>query len=122
MPIPEEEMAVYRATARERQLIDCERLSARYSRAWDLARQAAEALRSRYRVKHVVVFGSLVKEELFHNRSDIDLAVWGMAEKEYYRAVAHLLTLDREIGIDLIMVEAAPAPLRKRIEDEGVPV
>lgn len=122
MPISEEEMAEYKATARERQLIDRERLSARYRRAWDLARQAAKILRDRYGVTRVVVFGSLVKEELFHNRSDIDLAVWGMAEKEYYRAVAHLLTLDQEIGIDLIMVEAAPAPLRKRIEDEGVPV
>lgn len=122
MPIPAEEMAIYRATARQRQLVDHQQLAARYHRAWDLARQAAGALRERFGVIRVMVFGSLVKEELFHGRSDIDLAVWGMDEKEYYRAVAHLLTLDPDITVDLIMVEDAPDSLRECIENEGVPV
>ncbi|MFH1146291.1 MAG: nucleotidyltransferase domain-containing protein [Pseudomonadota bacterium] len=122
MPISAEEMSAYRATARQQQVLDHQKSTARYRRAWDLARQAAMVLREQFGVKRVMAFGSLAKEELFHSRSDIDLAVWGMDEKEYYRAVAHLLTLDQDFSMDLIAVEDAPVSLRERIENEGIPV
>ncbi len=52
----------------------------------------------------------------------MDLAVWGLDERRYYRLVAQLLALDPGIKIDLVMIEDAPITLRTRIEHEGVVV
>ena len=118
--IPQEKMVVYQATARKRQMQHQQQLSQRQERAWVLARQAASLLRERFGVSRVAVFGSLVSSDRLHIRSDVDMAVWELDEKLYYRAVASLLALDREIEIDLVMVEDAPASLRKVIEQEGI--
>lgn len=58
------------------------------------------------------VFGSLLNEELFHLKSDIDLAVMGLDEKDYYRAQGQLLALDPEFGIDLILMEDVSESLK----------
>jgi hypothetical protein len=52
-------------------------------------------------------------------RSDVDLAVWGLDERDYLRAVAAVTGLDREIAVDLIAVEEAPESLRDLIAEEG---
>ena len=120
--ITEDETAVYRKTARRRWAQERQRLAERHEQAWMLARQAGALLRERFRVEQVVVFGSLVREELFHPQSDVDWGVWGLDEKRYYRAVAQLLTLDPTIEIDLVIVEDAPVSLRETVEREGVVV
>ena len=51
----------------------------RYQRAWALAHRAATLLRKRYAAQRVVLFGSLLNQERFTDRSDVDLAVWGIA-------------------------------------------
>jgi hypothetical protein len=79
--ISTDEMEIYRATARQRWLAERRRLALRHERAWALARQAADLLRREYGVEQVTVFGSLVRSELFHGRSDIlgrqDLPLFG---------------------------------------------
>ena len=57
---------------------------------------------------------------LFHRRSDVDLAVWGLDEKDYYRAVVSLLSLSPEIEMDLIEVERARPALQAVIERDGM--
>jgi predicted nucleotidyltransferase len=114
-----DKIATYRATARQRWAEERRRLALRHERAWAVARQAADLLRCEYGVDRVTLFGSLVRSELFHARSDIDLAVWGLDEKHYYRAVARLLALDPAFEIDLVMGEEIPASLLEGIEKEG---
>ncbi|HSJ54047.1 MAG TPA: nucleotidyltransferase domain-containing protein [Anaerolineae bacterium] len=114
-----DKMETYRATARRRGAEERRRLAMRRERAWVVAHQAANLLRKEYGVDRVAVFGSLVRSELFHPRSDIDLAVWGLDEKHYYRVVGRLLALDPAFEIDLVMGEEAPVSLLSRIEGEG---
>ena len=120
MQITKEDMQSYRATARRRWAQDQRRLGHHHQLAWSLARQAAGLLRERFGVNRIFVFGSLVREDLFHSQSDVDLAVWGLDERKYCRAVGELLALDPEIKVDVVMLENAPVSLRATIEQEGV--
>jgi len=67
----------------------------------------------------VVAFGSLTQLPLFHARSDVDLAVWGLDERVYYRAVGHLQSMDAEISVDLVMIEDAKPSLKVIIYETG---
>ncbi|MGD9146966.1 MAG: nucleotidyltransferase domain-containing protein [Anaerolineae bacterium] len=78
------------ATAQKSWAEERRRLALRHQRAWEIARQAADLLRYEYGVDRVALFGSLVRSERFHTRSDIDLAVCGLDEKYYYRAVERI--------------------------------
>ncbi len=55
--------------------------------------------------KEVILCGSVVNPKHFHQRSDIDLAVWGLEESRYLRALACLLDLDYQFEVDLVMAE-----------------
>ncbi len=94
-------------------------IRARRLRAWRLARKAAKMLKTEFGVTRVAVFGSLLYTTRFHLKSDVDLAVWGMDEKKYYRAVSLLLDIDPLISVDLVSVEGARPALKKVIEKEG---
>ena len=93
--------------------------SARLKRARSLARRAATILKKQFGVKKIVLFGSLIHPTLFHSRSDVDIAVWGLRGREYYRAVGVLQSLDTAIGIDLIAYEDASPSLKTVIRREG---
>jgi predicted nucleotidyltransferase len=58
--------------------------------------------------------------EQMHERSDLDLAVWGLNPRDYYRAVGQLQGLHPEIAVDLIEAESAPPRLLREIEATGV--
>jgi predicted nucleotidyltransferase len=49
-------------------------------------RQAADALKVRFGVRRVVLFGSLAHEAWFVPDSDVDLAVTGLRTEDYWRA------------------------------------
>lgn len=113
-------MEKYRETARKRrETAEIQRLQ-RMDRAWIVARQAAQILCNQFHSRDVAVLGSLVHPELFHLRSDIDLAVWGLDERLYLQAVAKVTSLDPDISVDLIAVEEASPSLREHIETEAV--
>jgi predicted nucleotidyltransferase len=117
--LTQEKLAAYRATAQKRtQQKEQQRLQ-HLDHAQSVAQQAASDLKKRYSVRQMAVFGSLVDQKLFHMRSDIDLAVWGLDERDYYRAIGELQALDPAFAIDLIRVEDAPASLRATIEMTG---
>lgn len=92
----------------------------RRERAWQVARRAAEILKEEFKVKKVMVFGSLTQPHLFHFRSDVDLVVWGLEGREYYRAVGVLQGLDTTIEADVVNFEDAPPRLRAVIQEDGV--
>jgi predicted nucleotidyltransferase len=115
-------MEKYRKTARRRQEVAEKRRLQRLEQAWKVARQAAQILCNEFQAQEVAVFGSLVHPELFHLRSDIDLAVWGLQERLYLQAVARVTSLDPDISVDLIAIEESSQSLREHIQDEAIPI
>ena len=118
--VTDKEMAVYRATARQREEQERQAQAQRARRAWTLAQQAAALLKERFHARRVVLFGSLARRDFFHRRSDVDLAVEGIKSQDFWRAWSALDTLGCEFEIDLVDVETASPSLRLEIEREGV--
>jgi uncharacterized protein len=118
MQISSKQMEVYRRNARERSRQRQKELNERRERAWIIARQAAEILKSEFGAERVVLYGSVIYPKLFHLRSDVDLAVWGV--QHYFKAVARLLDLDPDIEVNLAPIEDVRPELRSVIDREGV--
>jgi len=113
------EVEAYRLAALTIRPKQSEAVKARRLRAWRVARKAAKLLKAEFGAEKVAVFGSLVHPTLFHARSDVDLAVWGLVGREYYRAVSVLLDLDPAISVDLIAFEDARSTVQEVILKEG---
>lgn len=58
--------------------------------AWKIARQVAVMLYENFGATRVAVFGSLAEQDWFSERSDIDIAVWGLPSNSYFNAVSEL--------------------------------
>ena len=93
--------------------------SARAEEARGVASSLAQELRSRFGAERVVLFGSLARGE-FSGRSDIDLAVWGIPPRDFYRAVAFASGCSKAWAVDLVDGDDCPGALRRNIEQEGV--
>jgi len=117
-----EEIAAYRATARQRHQREQQAVAARKQRAWVVAREAAARLRQAFRVRRVVVFGSLVHPGCFTAWSDIDMAAWGIAPAETFRAIGMAMDTDAEIAVNLVDAGACSASLLRVIERDGDPL
>ena len=118
--ISPEKMAEYREGARQREAARQVALDARFHHAWDVAKKGAKILQSQFQAEKVVVFGSLVNRQRFFERSDIDLAAWGIPERLYLRALGSLLDLTTEFSIDLVRMEEARDYMYQSVESEGV--
>lgn len=92
----------------------------RWAKAWELARRAAQLLSESFAAKRVVAFGSLAHRDCFHERSDVDLAAWGIPPDRFYRAASAITELDSNIRLDLIDADRSHGRFRARIEQEGV--
>lgn len=119
MPISAEEMAVYKATARRRWEAEKQRNLARHAQAWELAREAAALLKRDFQVTRVVVFGSLLHPHRFDERSDVDLAAWGLTTKNWLKAMAAVHELSRDIELNVVDVKRCSPELLAVIEQEG---
>ncbi len=95
-------------------------MEARRRGAWAVALQAARLLKAEYSASQVLVFGSLAHGRWFGPRSDIDMAVAGIAPEVFWPAWRALDQIDRALEIDLIALEAAPDALRRQIMMEGI--
>jgi predicted nucleotidyltransferase len=118
--VTDEEMAVYRATARRQRMRERQELRKRAERAKIVAQRAARLLKDKAGARRVILFGSLARGELFHQRSDVDLAVEGIKSQDFWYAWAELDNLNSEFEIDLVHVETAPPNLLLTLEREGV--
>lgn len=115
------ELDVYRKALRHRKRLRTLD-SVRLTRAQKVARKAASILRKEFGVERIVLFGSVANSKLFHSRSDVDIAVWGLDDHIYFRAVASLLGIDSEISVDLITYETASSAIQEAILRDGKPL
>lgn len=120
MSLTDDPMALYRASAQQRQQQKRDRLQQRQQVGLAVAQQASELLKREFKVEKVVLFGSMRSLDRIHDRSDVDLAVWGLNPQEYFRAVGQLLALHPDILVDLVEAETAPPRLLQAIETTGV--
>jgi predicted nucleotidyltransferase len=93
-------MQNYILTAQARQQERLATLHRRRESGLEIAKMAAQILKTEFAVTRVVVFGSLLGD-MFHETSDIDLAVWRLPEKSYFKAIGRLLSLS-EFEFDLV--------------------
>lgn len=110
----------YRESLKRRQNLLSEQNRLDWEKAQVSAGRAAALLKTRFNARRVVLFGSAVHPDLFHQHSDIDLAAWGIDDRDYYRAVGVLQTVDPQFAIDLILFEDAPGSLQETILREGI--
>jgi predicted nucleotidyltransferase len=89
-------------------------------RAWQTARQIAALLRTKYGAEQVIAFGSLTDSGPFDERSDIDLAVSGVATADFFTAYAQAMLLSPEFKLDLLDLTDCPPQVRADIMARGV--
>ncbi|KAA3661456.1 MAG: nucleotidyltransferase domain-containing protein [Chloroflexi bacterium] len=92
----------------------------RREQAWIVARQAANLLRSEFGARSVMAFGSLIGSGPYDARSDIDLAVSGIAIEDFFRAVAHTMSVSSDFKIDVVDLVDCSEEIRKTIMQKGV--
>lgn len=122
MELSPDKIAHYRQAALQRQKQEEAELSRRRQLAWQIARQAAQLLRQEFNVSRVVVFGSLARQGSFNRWSDIDIAAWGIAPENTFRAIGAMMDLQAEISVNLVDVNTARSSLLAAIERDGISV
>ncbi len=91
-------------------------------RAWQTAYRVATLLYEQFGATQVVVFGSLTEPTAFTKRSDIDIAVSGLADDVYDKAWTKIWKLDSGFKIDLINFERSKGRFRERIKNQAIPI
>lgn len=89
-------------------------------RLFGLVRKAADLLKSRFRVRRVILFGSLARTESFYAKSDVDLAVEGLSGDDYWEAWRMMEEIIADRPVDLIDVETVTPSVLKAIERYGI--
>jgi len=84
-----------------------------------IAQEAAKLLASKYAVEKIILFGSLLKPCPIRDRSDIDLAVWGLADQNYHSALNDVSNLTVDFSFDLVPIESASSSLKQVIQQQG---
>lgn len=91
----------------------------RRQQAQQAAEVCARVLKEQFGAHEVYVFGSLAGQSPWHSRSDIDLAVEGLASEQYISALSALWELLPEgLELDLVTLETAPPELVARVKGE----
>lgn len=114
------DFAAYLATSRMRRAARQAALDQFRNRALTVAKRSATCLKMDFHATRVMAFGSVLRSEAFHERSDLDLAAWGLTESTYWAAIAALEDLDPTLSIDLVRVETARPGLVAAIEAQGM--
>lgn len=94
----------------------------RWQRGRQLAYFLAHLLREQFGATRVAVFGSLNSPEEFDQKSDLDLAVWGIHPTQFYQAVAAVTAISSEFEIDLIDGDTPPLHLSKTLEEDVIAI
>ncbi len=113
-------MALYRATARQREAKAKQKRLLRLQRARTVASRAANLLRVPFGATRILLFGSLVQGQVFHQDSDIDMAVGGIRSQDFWRAWSALDAISAEFEIDLVPIETASPRLSLVFQEGGV--
>jgi predicted nucleotidyltransferase len=87
--------------------------------AYAIAEKCAQALKKQFGAKEVYLFGSVIGESPWHDRSDLDIAVEGLAPQDYFRAVGALEELlPPGLELDLVTLESAFPEMAANIRGE----
>jgi predicted nucleotidyltransferase len=89
------------------------------SNAMNRARKVAAMLKERYGAKRVILFGSIVKSDYLHERSDIDLLVYGIKSEDFLKAGADACKISGRFDVDIVPAEKADEYLLHRALEEG---
>ena len=81
----------------------------------EVAHECARILKAEFGATKVVLFGSMLNPERMTRRSDIDLAVWELPEKDFFKAGA-AIERGHDFSIDLVEVQHARPHILKAIE------
>ena len=99
---------------------DKEQIDILQSEILSLVDKSAHMLKHEFDVKKVILFGSLLKKTRFHLKSDIDIAVLGLADEKYFKALNRLYDIfPKGIDIDLITLETIDIEFKNRILKKG---
>ena len=115
-----DEFAPYVAGLVRRERARRRRMRQRAAQALEAARAAADLIRQRYGATRVCLFGSVLYPERFHERSDVDLAVEGLAPQSYLSAWALVNGPGGEFEIDLVTPDMCRPAIWKSAEQEGI--
>ena len=91
-------------------------------RAWQTAHRIAATLYEDFDATQVAVFGSLARRDWFSKWSDIDLAVWGIPNDKYFRAVAATSHISGLFKVDLVDFENSKEPFQEKIQSQLIPI
>lgn len=91
-------------------------------RAWHTAHQVANMLYEDFGATQVAVFGSLAGQDWFSKWSDIDIAVWGVSDDEYFLAVSKAMDISGLFKVDLVDFESSKGLFRERIQSQLIPI
>jgi uncharacterized protein len=84
------------------------------------ARKAAQILKEKYGATRVVLFGSLAHQEWFHSSTDVDIAVDGLVDGDYWKAWGDVEELFPGYRLDFVDWGMASESLQRTIDEEGV--
>ena len=87
-------------------------------RAWHTAYRVAAMLYEKFGATKVAVFGSLAEPGSFSKWSDIDIAVWGIPNDKYFRAVSEALNISGLFKVDLVDFESCKELFREKIQSQ----
>ncbi len=78
---------------------------------------ALPKLAEKYGLREAYVFGSLTKPNGFRRNSDVDLAVEGLRNEDYFALRAELV---RAVGREIDILQLERHPWRERILESGI--
>lgn len=104
--------------AREKRPQRLVQMKERQRQGLEVARQCTQILKEKFGATRVVLFGSILNPERMTWRSDIDLAVWGLPEKDFFRAGA-AIERGHDFPIDLVEIQHAKPHILDAI-DQGM--
>ncbi len=91
-------------------------LATRQQQAFEVARQCDRLLRERFGASKVILFGSLAGHSIWHDQSDIDLAVEGLSWDAWSLAQDYLNgCVPPGLKVDVVRLESVPPAVRARI-------
>jgi predicted nucleotidyltransferase len=120
MDRPREEFSEYVEAWRKRLAQEESERRMRAKQLRELAHACARRLVQDFGARKVYLFGSLLREDVVHARSDIDLAVEGLEGTRYFEALSAVWKhLPAGIELDLVLLEEAWPGLAERVRAEG---
>ena len=116
------DMEAARRSYRERQHAHRHALRKRWTAAKSDADAIVAGIRERWNPERIVVWGSLLRPELFTEYSDIDIAVEGVNDMEQWSEMERWALQQTEFSLDLIPLDKIHPEHRTRILNKGMVV